>query len=82
MSDRRNFLKSLVAGSALAGLPPVKEVKTLQVTKEDAVVIRFQEPLSQSCAERIMESWTRQFPGVKLVILDHVADIEVLRIKA
>jgi hypothetical protein len=79
MEGRRGFLKSLVAGTAVAGLPPVKEVNTLNVTEHDAVVLKFKELLSAEKTVRLISHWNQYMPGIKCIVLGDGADIEVVR---
>ena len=77
--NRRNFLEGLTAGTVVAGIPPVQEVRMLKVTEHDAVVLRFKERLSHDAIVRIKISWNDMFPGIKAIVLDGDADISVLK---
>lgn len=79
MKDRRNFMKALVAGAAVAGLPPVAEVKVLQVTEQDAVVLKYPGYLRMHNIAALKAEWAKEFPNVRCLVLTEGMDIEVLK---
>lgn len=72
-------MKALVAGTAVTGLPAVSEVKALQLTEHDVVVIKMPGYITASIHETFQKEWTARFPSVKCLLLGEGADIEILK---
>ena len=73
---RRDIFK-MFAG--VAGIPAVKSVETLDVKKDDTIVLKFEEHLRPSAVGFIRDTMAEKFPGQKVMILDNGASVEVLR---
>lgn len=79
MGSRRNFIKGLLAGTAIAGLPAASEVKRLTVTESDSVIITFPGTLTDQARREIASGWSSKFPNVPVSILEDGMDILVLK---
>jgi hypothetical protein len=79
MSDRREFLESLLAGTAVPEMTPFTEAKSVHFTEYDTVVLRYPKQIHHNAYKYIKEGWSKLFPGVKCVILESGMDIEILK---
>ncbi|RPH38345.1 hypothetical protein EHM92_00240 [bacterium] len=79
MSDRRGFIKALMGGTAIAGLPAVREIKAAHLTENDLVVLEFPRLLSAESVDRIRREWKDRFPNVECLVLSEGAEIKVIK---
>lgn len=78
MTERRGFLKSLMAGTVV-GFPAVKSVEVLDVKPEDTVIISVEGCISQETAERIKQVFHNELPNQKCLVLSEGISLKVLR---
>lgn len=81
MTERRGFLKSLMAGT-VAGIPAVKSVEVLEVKPAELLVITFPKSISYEAASRLKEVFARELPGVKALVLGDGAELRVVKTDA
>lgn len=64
---RRDIFR-LFAGSAT--IPAVKSVESLKMEKDDIIVLKFPHCISVNTHRYIMEEWNKNFPGIRVIIID------------
>lgn len=57
----------------------IDKIATLQLQPEDTLVFKFQHRISEANCERLTTQLKEKFPGVKAIILDEGADLQVLK---
>lgn len=79
--DRRDFLKTLMAGG-VAGIPAVKSVEKLELGPNDTIVIIYPGAISDQAADRLkrcLHGGLGLNPTQKVLVLGEGPEIKVIR---
>jgi hypothetical protein len=74
---RRELIRLL--GGSIAGIPAVRAVERLDLKPRDTLVLKYNGFLKEEARARLMTELKKEFPSVRIMVLENGMDVAVIR---